>query len=161
LSIDNLLGGESNLGRTVSRWEPWGPAIARVILAFLFTLHGYRQVFGIIPKSAGRAAVVPLAIDKLPALVGWWEIAGGLLLLVGLFTRISATITCMELAAAYLLESIPRGAWPLRNGGNEALVYLVFFLFLAVCGAGAFSLDSMRSKRPVERSTVDAAVGSD
>jgi uncharacterized membrane protein YphA (DoxX/SURF4 family) len=58
-------------------------------------------VFGFFPKSAGRAGVVPLAIDKLPALVGLWEIAGGLLLLLGLFTRISAAITCIELAAAY------------------------------------------------------------
>ncbi len=149
-SIDTMLGPESNLARTLSRWEPWGRAIARIVIAFLFTLHGYRHVFGFFPKSAGRAAVVPLAIDKLPAVVGWWEIVGGLLLLLGIFTHISAAITCIELAAAYLLESIPRGVSPLRNGGNEALVYLVFFLFLAVCGAGAFSLDTMRSERAVK-----------
>jgi len=47
----------------------------RIILAFTFTLHGYRHVFGLFPKSAGRAAVVPLAMDNLPAFVGWWEIA--------------------------------------------------------------------------------------
>jgi putative oxidoreductase len=158
-SIDSLLGRESNVARTLSGWEPSGRAIARIILAFLFTLHGYRHVFGFLPKSAGRAAVVPLAIDKLPAFVGWWEIVGGLLLLLGLFTRISAAITCIELAAAYVLESVPRGVWPLRNGGNETLVYLVFFVFLAICGAGAFSLDSLRSPRAMKRSTVNAAAG--
>ena len=159
LSIDSLFSSESNLARTLGGWEPRGRAIARVILALLFTLHGYRHVFGLFPKSAGRAAVVPLAIDKLPAFVGWWEIVSGLLLLLGLFTHISAGITCIELAAAYLLESVPRGVWPLRNGGNETLVYLVFFLFLAVCGAGAFSLDSMRSQRAMKRSAANAAVG--
>jgi putative oxidoreductase len=158
-SLDSLLGPESNLARTLSGWEPWGRAIARIVIAFLFTLHGYRHVFGLFPKSAGRAAVVPLAIDKVPAFFGWWEIVGGLLLLLGLFTHISAAITCIELAAAYVLESIPRGVWPLRNGGNEVLAYLVFFLFLAVCGAGALSLDTLRSKRPVERSSLDTAVG--
>jgi putative oxidoreductase len=159
LSLDNLLGRESNLALALSGWEPWGRAIARVILALLFTLHGFRHVFGFLPKSAGRAAVVPLALDKLPALVGWWEIAGGLLLLVGLFTRFSATITCIELAAAYLFESIPRGVWPLRNGGNETLIYLTFFLFLSVCGAGAFSLDSLRATREGNRPAVEAPVG--
>jgi putative oxidoreductase len=158
-SIDSLLGRHSSLARMLSTWEPWGRAIARVILALLFTLHGCRLVFAFLPKSAGRAAVVPLAIDKLPALVGWWEIAGGLLLLLGLFTRISAAITCLELAAAYLLESAPRGVWPLRNGGNETLIYLTFFLFLAVCGAGAFSLDSVRATRGRKAPIVDAAAG--
>ena len=77
VELDSMLGHESHLVRTLSGWEPWGRAIARIVLAFLFTLHGYRHVFGLFPKSAGRAAVVPLAIDKLPAFVGWWEIVGG------------------------------------------------------------------------------------
>jgi len=136
-SIDSLLGPESDLAKTLSRWEPWGRAIARIVIAFLLTLHGYRHVFGLFPISAGRASVVPLAIDKLPAFIGWWEIVGGLLLLPGLFTPFAATITCIELAAAYVLQSIPRGVWPLHNGGNEVLVYPVFFRFLAVCGAVA------------------------
>jgi putative oxidoreductase len=159
LSVDNLLGRESKLARTLSGWEPWGRAIARVVFALLFSLHGYRHVFGFLPKSAGRAAIVPLAVDKLPTLVGWWEIVGGLLLLLGLFTHISATITCIELAAAYLFESMPRGVWPLRNGGNETLVYLDFFLFLAVCGAGALSLDSLRAIKGVNRPAVAARAG--
>jgi uncharacterized membrane protein YphA (DoxX/SURF4 family) len=73
-------------------------------------------------KSARRAAVIPLAIDKLPAFVGWWEIVGGSLLLLGLCTRFSAAVTRVELLAAYLLESAPRGLWPIRNGGNEPLI---------------------------------------
>jgi putative oxidoreductase len=133
----------------------------RIMLAFTFTLHGFRHVFGLIAKSAGRAAVVPLAIDKLPAFVGWWEIAGGLLLLLGLFTRFSAAITCMELAAAYLVESVPRGFWPLRNGGNETLMYLTVFLFLAVCGAGALSLDTLRAAKKDGRTALVSAAGCD
>src|SRR5215469_7648874 len=80
-SLDQRLGSESRLGKILSGWEPWGRAILRITLAFTFTLHGYRHAFGFFPKSAGRAAVMPLSIDKLPAFVGWWEIVGGLLLL--------------------------------------------------------------------------------
>lgn len=156
-SLDQYIGGESRLGRILNGWEPWGRGIMRIIVAFLFTLHGYRHVFGLFPKSAGRAAVVPLAIDMLPAFVGWWEILGGLLLVLGLFTRFSAAITCLELAAAYLIESVPRGTWPFRNGGNETLMYIAVFLFLAVCGAGALSFDSsLRGKRRVETSLATA-----
>jgi len=45
----------------------------------------------------------------LPAFVGWWEIVGGFLLLLGLCTRFPAAVTCVELLAAYLLESAPPG----------------------------------------------------
>lgn len=145
-SLDQRIGRESRLGRILDSWEPGGRGIMRIVLAFLFTLHGYRHVFGLFPKSAGRAAVVPLAMDKLPPFVGWWEIVGGLLLLLGFCTRFSAAITCVELAAAYLIESVPRGLWPFRNGGNETLMYFVIFLYLAVCGGGALSFDWLRSR---------------
>jgi putative oxidoreductase len=128
------------------------------VLAFTFALHGYRHVFGLLGKSVGRAAVIPLAIDKLPAFVGWWEIVGGALLLLGLCTRFSAAVTCVELLAAYLLESAPRGLWPIRNGGNETLLYFSVFLSLAVFGAGALALDSLRYRRKDKR-PADAAAG--
>jgi len=54
----------SRLARLFCKWEPWGRAVVRIVLAFTFTLHGYRHVFGLLGKSAGRAAVIPLAIDK-------------------------------------------------------------------------------------------------
>jgi len=160
-SLDRRIGRESRLGNVLSGWEPWGRAILRVVLAFLFTLHGYRHVFGLFPKSAGRAAVMPLAMDMLPAFVGCWEILGGLLLAAGLFTRFAAAITCVELAVAYLFEAIPRGVWPLRNGGNETLMYFCVFLFFAISGAGALSLDSLRGERKGGRTVaVTARVGS-
>ncbi len=144
-SVDRWIPWEARLARVLDTWEPWGRAGVRVILAFLFSLHGYRHVFGVLSKSAGRAAIVPLAMDKLPAFVGWVEITGGLLLLLGLFTRISATIVCIELAAAYVVAAVPRGAWPIHNGGNETLMYLVVFVFFACYGAGTFSMDALRS----------------
>ena len=59
------------------------------------------------------------------------------LLLLGLFTRVSAAIICVELAAAYVIAAAPRGVWPIHNGGNETLLYLVVSLFFAVYGGGA------------------------
>ena len=150
-AIDRWIAWEKKLARVLDPWEPWGRAIVRVILAFMFSLHGCRHVFGVLGKSAGRAAVIPLAIDRLPAFAGWLEIMGGLLLLLGLFTRIAAAIVCVELAAAYLAASAPRGIWPIHNGGNETLMYLVVFSFLACYGAGALSLDALRKGKAQNR----------
>ena len=153
-SIDRWSAWESSLARLFDKWEPWGRSVARIVLAFTFTLHGYRHVFGLLGKSAGRAAVIPLAIDKLPAFVGWWEIVGGALLLLGFCTRFSAAVTCVELLTAYLLESAPRGLWPIRNGGNETLLYFAVFLSLAAYGAGALALDSIRYRRKPKRAAL-------
>jgi len=146
-SLDRKGLGERKLAAKLNPLESHGRAIVRVILAFTFMLHGYRHVFGILSKSAGRAAIVPVAIDSLPAFVGYWEVLGGLLLLVGLWTRPAAIVTCVELFVAYCYAAAPRGIWPIRNGGNEVLLYLTIFSFLAVCGGGKFSVDSIRSQR--------------
>lgn len=159
-SVDRWMAWEAKLARLLGPWEPWGRAIVRIVLAFLLTLHGFRHVFGLLAKTAGRAAVMPLAIDKLPPIAGYWEIAGGLLLLIGLFTRASAAITCLELAVAYVYVAAPRGIWPLRNGGNETLMYVVVLFFIALHGAGALSFDSLLKGRKRSRVTSSAASAS-
>lgn len=136
--------------QAIASWEVYSRSMLRFILAFTFSLHGYRHVFGVLAVAGGRRAAVPMALDGLPALLGWVEIIGGLLLLTGLFTRLTAAVLCAELLAAYLYSAAPRGLWPIRNGGNETLIYLLVFLYIAVAGAGAWSLDSLRRTRPAQ-----------
>src|SRR5690348_6268769 len=119
----------------IASWEPYSRSILRFILAFTFSLHGYRHLFGVFAVSGGRRATIPMALDGLPPLMGGLEIIGGLLLLLGWFTRPTALILGAELFAAYLYSAMPRGGWPIRNGGNETLVYLLVFLYLAAAGA--------------------------
>lgn len=45
---------------------------------------------------------------------------------------------------AYVFIAAPRTLWPIRNGGNEALLYVALFCYFAVAGAGSFSLSSRR-----------------
>jgi putative oxidoreductase len=133
--------------QAIGTWEPYGRSLLRFILAFTISLHGYRHLFGVLATSGGRRAAVPMALDGLPAVFGWLEIIGGLLLFAGVGTRPVALVLCGELLAAYLYSAVPRGIWPIRNGGNEALVYLMVFLYLAVAGAGAWSLDRVWRRR--------------
>jgi putative oxidoreductase len=134
--------------RAISSWEPYTRGLLRMILALTFSLHGYRHLFGLFPASGGRRAAIPMALDGLPGVFGSLEIAGGLLLFVGLFTRPTAVILCIELLAAYVYSAAPRGLWPIRNGGNEVLLYLLAFLYFASAGGGAWTLDGLLRKRP-------------
>jgi len=150
-SIDSILadskGDEGNqLRQTIASWEGYGRSILRVILAFTFSLHGFRHLFGVFAGTGGRGGV-PLALDILPAIFGALEIAGGVCLFLGLFARPAALILCAELAAAYFYAALPRGPWPIRNGGNETLLYFLVFSYLAAAGGGSWSLDSLFSTR--------------
>jgi putative oxidoreductase len=124
-------------------WEPYARSLMRIVLAYVFILHGFRNAFGYFAVSGGRRALIPMALDSLPHAFGYLELIGGALLLLGLFVRPVALILSAQLLAAYLYSAAPRGPWPIRNGGNEVLQYLLAFLYIAVAGAGAWSLDRM------------------
>ncbi len=131
----------------IASWETYSRSVLRFILAFTFSLHGFRHLFGVFAVSGGRRAAIPMALDSLPSLMGGLEIIGGLLLFLGLFTRPAAIVLAVELLAAYLYSAMPRGVWPIRNGGNETLIYLLVFLYFAAAGAGIWSLDEFRGAR--------------
>ena len=132
---------------TISTWETYTRSLLRIILAFVFTLHGFRHSFGYFHVSGGRRAAIPMALDGLPPIFGGLEILGGALLVLGLFTRPVALVLCAELLAAYFYSAVPRGVWPIRNGGNEVLLYLLAFLYFLAAGAGVWSLDHILQTR--------------
>lgn len=152
LSLDRLIksrkrigGAETGLAATVASWESHVRSILRVILAFLLSLHGYREVFGIFPPAANRK--VPMPLDALPAALGWLLIVGGLLLALGLFTRITELVLWLQVVAAYIAFALPRGPLPLRNGGEELALYFLLFPYFIAAGAGLWSLDHVFDKR--------------
>ena len=75
------------------------------------------------------------------------ETFGGLLLLIGLFTRSVAFILSGEMAVAYFKFHAPQGFWPLLNDGEGAVLYCFIFLFLASTGGGPWSFDRLLRKR--------------
>jgi putative oxidoreductase len=147
-SLDALIHerqGLSALGRRVASWEPQVRAILRLIVGFLLTLHGIRKLFDVLPSVAGRRGAPPLALDSLPPFTGYIELAGGVLLMLGLVVRPTALVISVEALLAYALIAQPRTLWPIRNGGIEALLYCVVLLYFAAAGAGAWSVDNRRA----------------
>lgn len=100
-----------------------------------------------------------MALDMLGPIGGYVEIAGGVLLLLGLLTVPVAIILCLASAIGYILGPLARPSpWPIRNGGEEAVVYCVAMVYFALAGAGAWSCDALLHRgKGREVSTAGAA----
>jgi putative oxidoreductase len=85
---------------------------------------------------------------------GVLELFGGLLIVLGLFTRPVALLLAGEMLVAFFKAHVPKGGVPLENGGELPLLYLLIFLTLAVLGAGALSIDAARSRTSIGRGGV-------
>jgi putative oxidoreductase len=133
---------------TLGSWETYLRSILRIILAFTFSLHGYRLALGFFAVvRGGRRNAPPMALDTLPHVLGYLGIIGGVLLALGLFTRVTSAILCIELAVAYFSSAALRAPWPIRNGGEETIAYFFLFLYFAAAGAGVWSLDYLLQKK--------------
>ena len=69
------------------------------------------------------------------------ELVGGVLLVLGLFTRPTAFILSGLCAVAYFYAHAPRGFYPILNGGELAVVLAFALLYIAAAGGGPVSLD--------------------
>jgi putative oxidoreductase len=120
----------------VEKWSPCGHAVLRIIAALLFLEHGTAKLLGFPPPATPGPALVSLL-----GLQGVIEIAGGLLLLVGLWTRPVAFILAGDMAVAYFMVHFPKNFFPMLNGGDSAVLFCFVFLYLFFRGAGPWSLD--------------------
>ncbi|HYG81916.1 MAG TPA: DoxX family protein, partial [Pyrinomonadaceae bacterium] len=129
----------ANLDSFQSKWGPRLLSVLRIVAGFLLMQHGMQKLLGLpAPMPTGT---VPLL--SLFGFVGVLELGGGLLLLLGLFTRPVAFVLSGLLAAAYFMAHAPQGFWPLLNQGELAALYSFVFLYLAVAGGGAWALDRL------------------
>jgi putative oxidoreductase len=125
--------------RIASAWAPRLLSLTRIVLAFTFTAHGSQKLFGF-PAAEGKAAV---EIFSFMGFAGALEFVGGLLLLVGLFTRPVAFLLSGTMAVAYFMAHASGSFWPIVNRGELAVVYCWIFLYFAAAGGGPWSLDAL------------------
>jgi putative oxidoreductase len=125
-------------------WSDRALSVLRIITALLFLQHGLAKHFGF-PHVA---SFDKLQVFSLLGLAGAIELVGSVLLLVGLFTRPVAFIMSGEMAVAYFMSHAPRGFFPILNGGELAVLFCFVFLFFAIAGGGAWSLDRYIGKTP-------------
>lgn len=124
-------------------WVPHLRSILRIVAGFLFMAHGTQKLFGM-PVSQPRD---PVELVSLMGAAGVLEAFGGLLLILGLFTRPVALILSGEMAVAYFRQHQPAGFWPILNRGELAALYSFLFLYLAGAGGGPWGLDAWWRRR--------------
>ena len=119
-------------------------SVLRIVTGFLMIPHGAQKLFGFLAAPGWKS---PQMFSQM-WFGGLIEFFGGLLLLVGLFTRPAAFILSGTMAVAYFqMHALPGGFWPLQNKGELAALYCFVFLFLSVAGGGEWSLDRLLRKR--------------
>jgi putative oxidoreductase len=131
-----------NFDALASAWAPRLLSILRIMTGLLFLQHGTAKLLKIpvIPMFAN------LSLTSLPGIAGILELVGGVLIILGLFTRSVAFVLSGLMAAAYFMAHAPRGFYPILNAGELAILFCFVFLYLAAAGPGPWSIDAARRK---------------
>jgi len=126
----------------------------RIVIGFLFACHGLKTLFGLFgAKSTAAVGAWP----------GWWaaviQLVCGVLVCVGLGTRVAAVLGSGSMAYAYFVVHLPTGLFPIQNGGEAAALFCWSLLLIAFVGAGRFALDNLSVRqRSSEPTRAGAAV---
>ena len=127
-----------------SIWTSRMLSVLRIVTAAVYMEHGAQKMFGFPPSDQ---PLPPFHLISQFGLAGILELFGGLLLLIGLFTRPVAFILAGEMAVAYFQVHFPRGFFPLANKGEPAVVYCFIYLYLIFAGGGPWSIDHAIASR--------------
>jgi putative oxidoreductase len=131
----------AGIAETTSAWTPRIRSILRIAAGLLILEHGTTKLLGFPPSEMSG-----LPLTSLFGAAGPFELIGGALIAVGLFTRAAAFILSGMCAVAYWTTHAPQGFYPMLNNGELAALYSFVFLYLAFAGGGPWSIDAARGK---------------
>lgn len=117
-------------------WQPRILGLLRIATALLLLQHGTAKLLGF--PHVAMFDTMPMI--SLLGLAGILEFAGGVLLLLGIYTRPVAFILSGEMAVAYFIAHAQKSFFPILNQGELAALYCFVLLYLAVAGGGAWSV---------------------
>ena len=121
-------------------WAPRLLSVLRIASALLLLQHGTAKIL----KFPVVASMAKIDLTSMGGIAGFFELIGGALLLIGLFTRPVAFILSGMCAVGYFMAHSTRGFFPILNGGELIALYCFVFLYIAAAGAGPWSVDARR-----------------
>ena len=122
-----------------TNWAPRLLSVLRIVLGLVLLQYGTAKLFG----WPDVEMFEDLKWSSLFGIAGMFELVGGTLLILGLFTRPAAFILSGEMAAAYFIEHLPHGFFPILSSGDLAVSLCFTFLYLAFAGGGPWSIDAL------------------
>jgi putative oxidoreductase len=122
-------------------WAPRLLSVLRIVTGLLFLEHGTQKLLAFPMRVADAPELLSLL-----GVQGLLEIVGGVLIILGLFTRPAAFILSGNMAFAYFMGHFPKNFFPALNGGDAAILYCFVFLYMATAGGGVWSVDAMRAR---------------
>ena len=126
-------------GKTTFQDLTW--TLLRIVVGLAFMTHGLPKLFGWLGGFGGSGEAAELMSRF--GVAGVLETFGGLLIVLGLFTRPVAFILAGQMAVAYFWIHVPgSGIWWWGNNGELAMLFSFIFLFFSAWGAGPHSLDA-------------------
>ncbi len=130
----------------LAKWQPVALSLFRFITGLLLFQYGVAKILGF-PAVPMFAKIPPLIVAA-----GTLELVLGALLMIGLFTRITAFILSGQMAFAYFLGHMFKDPakpvfLPLLNGGTAAILFCFACLYLSTAGGGPYSVDAMMRKK--------------
>ena len=126
---------------TLNTWSPHVLGVLRIMSSLLFIAHGTQKLF-----------CFPFTEQMPPAFSFMWfggvlEFVGGVLLLIGLFTRPVAFVLSGMMAVAYFMFHAPSSFYPALNGGDAAILFSFVFFYFVFSGPGSLALDNRNAAR--------------
>jgi putative oxidoreductase len=134
------------------RYAPHTYALMRIVFGLMFLTYGL-QKFGLLGGIDGKGTAPPFLSFPFGT-AGMLEVILGVLIAVGLLTKLSAFVASGEMAVAYFwvhqfggiqIGQTP-GGFPIQNGGMAAVLFCFAFLYVASRGAGIMSFDAGRRR---------------
>ena len=131
------------IGKFTEKFTGYFYFLFRILVGFFFFQHGAQKLFGWFTENGS------VQLASLMGVAGVIEFFGGILLIVGLFTRLVAVISAIEMLVAYFKAHFPSGWIPIANKGELALLFFAAFLILTIYGAKKWSLEKALLKKEI------------
>ena len=127
-------------------WQPQLHALLRVVTGLLFLEHATSKVFHFPINDMWQNGYAQMG--AMATVIGFLELVGGILIIIGAFTRITAFILSGMMAVAFWMVHVGMigSIFPMINQGEAAVFFCFVFLYFAATGAGPYSVDASRGK---------------
>ena len=110
-------------------------AAFRIVTGFLFLCHGTQKLFGL-------PIEFPYSLNVMSTSAGVIELVGGVMIIIGFYSRYAAFIASGTMAVAYWMVHGLTHPFPIANGGEISAFYCFAFLYIAAKGPGIWSFNN-------------------